>query len=58
VKFCQFLNESWTDVSSHFLTINEIPYIIQNEPQRAKNKVVKLKEARMYLTLKNKKKNI
>jgi hypothetical protein len=52
VEFDQFLYGSWTDVPSLFLAMNKVTSMIQNEAQRAKNKVVKSQGAKKYLTLK------
>jgi len=51
MDFCQFLNESWTDVPSWFLAIYDVPFMIRNEPYEAKNKIVKPHVGETYLTL-------
>jgi hypothetical protein len=51
VDFCQFLDESWMEVPSPSLVINEVLYTIRNEPQEAKNKVFKSQGGQTYLTL-------
>jgi hypothetical protein len=41
MDFRQFLDRSLTEVPSSSLVINKVPSTIRNEPQGAKNKVVK-----------------
>jgi hypothetical protein len=41
MDFRQFLDESWTNVSSPSLAINKVPSTIRIEPLRIKNKIFK-----------------
>jgi hypothetical protein len=49
VDFHKFLDESWTEVLSLSLAINEVSSTIRNEPHEAKNKVFKPYEVKCIL---------
>jgi hypothetical protein len=51
INFHQFFDESWTEVPSPSLTINDVPSVIRSEAPGAKNKIVKPQGAKSYLTL-------